>query len=167
MASYLHLCFGSVFLKQSPGQFSCQRCWHEVYKQRLYQCVHRQSWRSLLIACCKIAMEMRPSYVYIFLEFYSHFILTQAKSKHCSWKKVKTSVSRLVVGELPCGDQRASFIHAATHQLILTLGLWTGVREVQLEGEVQIEAGDGNVRTGVRVYFNEFPVTLNWCFNSD
>lgn len=33
-------------------------------------------------------------------------------------------------------------------------------REAQREGEVQIEARDGNVRTGVSVFLCEWPVTL-------
>lgn len=66
-----------------------------------------------------------------------------------------------LVDALPCAKRRASFIQARTDQLILTLGLWTGAREVQLGGEVRIEAGDGNVRTGVSVhlsdhYFNSY-----------
>lgn len=62
------------------------------------------------------------------------WILSQAGSKRWPQKK-KTSTSRWpVVDALLCAERRASFIHALTDQLILTLGLWTGVREVQLGG---------------------------------
>lgn len=61
---------------------------------------------------------------------------------------------------LLCAEQTASFIHASSDQLILSLGLWTGVREVELEGEVQTEGGDGNVRTCVLMYVTKLPATL-------